>query len=223
MSLLESQNLVKVYHTGAEEVAAVKGASLSVAAGELALLMGPSGSGKTTLLSMLGCILHPDSGHMWVCGEEVNWTGSELTLYRRRHFGFVYQQFNLLSALNVRENVMVPLMLAGQAGSIAEELADHALGTVSLTGRARYSTAKLSGGEKQRVAIARAIVADPPILLADEPTGNLDSHNGTQVFSMLRALATDRRKAVLVVTHDPRYIPFADKVYKMEDGEVALG
>lgn len=222
MNQLESENLVKVYHTGAEEVAAVKGASVGVAAGELALLMGPSGSGKTTLLSMLGCILHPDAGKMWVCGEDVAWTGAELTSYRRRHFGFVYQQFNLLSALNVRENVMVPLMLHGHGGPLAEELADHALGTVSLNQRARYATAKLSGGEKQRVAIARAIVADPPILLADEPTGNLDSQNGTQVMSMLRDLATNHGKAVLVVTHDQRYVPFADKIYKMADGEVTL-
>jgi len=220
--MLHAENLVKIYHTGAEEVAAVKGVSLSIEIGELSLLIGPSGSGKTTLLSILGCILKPDSGSLSVCGDEVEWTDRALALCRRKYFGFVYQQFNLLTALDVRENVMVPLMLAGQDGSVAEELADHALGTVALHARARYQTAKLSGGEKQRVAIARAIVADPPVLLADEPTGNLDSQNGTHVMSTLRQLATERGKAVLVVTHDLRYRSFADKIYRMEDGEVTL-
>lgn len=220
--MLHAENLVKIYRTGAEEVAAVKGATLSVDLGELAILMGPSGSGKTTLLSILGCILKPDSGSLQVCGDDVEWSDRALASYRRRYFGFVYQQFNLLSALNVRENVMVPLMLAGQTGSVAEELAEHALGTVSLHQRARYQTAKLSGGEKQRVAIARAIVADPPVILADEPTGNLDSQNGTHVMATLRSLASERGKAVLVVTHDLRYRSFADKIYKMEDGEVTL-
>ncbi len=222
MSLLEARDVYKVYRSGAEEVAAVKGASLSIDIGELALLMGPSGSGKTTLLSILGCILRPDSGSLQLAGEDVDWRESALPQYRRRYFGFVYQHYNLLSALSVRENVMIPLMLHGHGGSLAEELADHALGTVGLAPRARYAPAKLSGGEKQRVAVARAIVADPPILLADEPTGNLDSSNGTQVITMLREMATDKGKAVLVVTHDARYVPFADKVYKMEDGEVTL-
>jgi putative ABC transport system ATP-binding protein len=218
MSLLEARDLYKVYRGGADEVPAVKGVSLSLEIGEVALLMGPSGSGKTTLLSILGCILRPDSGTLRLCGDEVDWDDS--APLRRKYFGFVYQHYNLLSALNARENVMVPLELAGVRGSLAEEVADHALGVVALQSRARYDVAKLSGGEKQRVAIARAIVHDPPVVLADEPTGNLDSQNGVQVMTLLRDLATHRGKAVLVVTHDPRCEAFADTIYRMEDGEV---
>ena len=222
MTLLHAQDLYKVYHTGSEEVVAVKGVTMAMEMGELSLLMGPSGSGKTTLLSILGCILKPDHGKLLISGEEVDWTESNLPAYRLRYFGFIYQGFNLLSSLNVRENVEVPLMLQGKRGSLAEELADHALGTVAVTHRAHFNTATLSGGEKQRVAIARAIVNDPPILLADEPTGNLDSRNGIRVMTALRDLALERGKTILVVTHDTRYNSFADKIYKMEDGEVTL-
>lgn len=222
MTLLHAQDLYKIYYTGSEEVPAVKGVNLELEIGELSLLTGPSGSGKTTLLSILGCILSPDHGKLLIGGEEVDWTESHLPAYRRKYFGFIYQQFNLISSLNVRENVEVPLMLQGKRGSFSEELAEHALGTVAMSHRARFKTATLSGGEKQRVAIARAIVSDPPILLADEPTGNLDSQNGNRVMKTLRNLATERGKTVLVVTHDTRYNVFADKIYKMEDGEVVL-
>lgn len=222
MTLLQAQDLYKIYHTDSEEVPAVKGVSLGLEIGELSLLMGPSGSGKTTLLSILGCILKPDHGTLLISGDKVDWTESKLPAYRREYFGFIYQQFNLISSLNVRENVEVPLMLGGKQGGLAEEMAEHALGTVALTHRARFNTATLSGGEKQRVAIARAIVNDPPILLADEPTGNLDSQNGTRVMTTLRDLAVEKGKSILVVTHDTRYNSFADKIYTMEDGEVIL-
>ena len=222
MTLLRAENLYKIYQTGSEEVPAVKGVNLEMQIGELALLMGPSGSGKTTLLSILGCILRPDRGKLFLSEEEVDWTESKLPALRLKYFGFIYQQFNLLSSLNVRENVEIPLMLQGKRGGLAEELADHALGTVSLTHRARFNIATLSGGEKQRVAIARAIVTDPPILLADEPTGNLDSQNGIRVMTALRDLAVEKGKTILVVTHDTRYNSFADKIYSMEDGEVFL-
>lgn len=222
MSLLRAENLYKIYQTESEEVPAVKGVNLELQMGELSLLMGPSGSGKTTLLSILGCILRPDQGKLLISEEEVDWTESKLPALRLKYFGFIYQQFNLLSSLNVRENVEIPLMLQGKRGGFAEELADHALGTVSLTHRARFNTATLSGGEKQRVAIARAIVNDPPILLADEPTGNLDSQNGIRIMTALRDLAVEKGKTILVVTHDTRYNSFADKIYRMEDGEVFL-
>jgi putative ABC transport system ATP-binding protein len=190
--------------------------SLALSKGELAVLMGPSGSGKTTLLSILGCILKPDSGTLRVGGDDVDWDERTLPRLRRRAFGFIYQHFNLLSALTVRENVAVPLVLAG----CGEERADDALALVGLGMRARYLPAKLSGGEKQRVAIARAIAADAPILLADEPTGNLDTENGRTVFSTLRRLADEEEKTVLVVTHDERCLPFADRVFRMQDGEL---
>ncbi|MBI2930640.1 MAG: ABC transporter ATP-binding protein [Planctomycetes bacterium] len=219
MTALEATNLVKVYRGGSDEVAAVRGASLKLEEGELVLLMGPSGSGKTTLLSMLGCILTPDAGTLRVGEETVVWNESRLPAYRRRCFGFIYQHFNLLSSLNVCENVQVPLVLAGRR-SASDELAEHALGTVSLAHRLRFQVSELSGGEKQRVAIARAIVADAPILLADEPTGNLDGENGRGVMALLRRLAVERGKAVLVVTHDERAVPYAHRVLHMEDGVV---
>lgn len=220
MRTLEAENLVKTYSGGSEEVAAVRGASLHLDEGELVVLMGPSGSGKTTLLSILGCILSPDEGVLRICGEDVEQTEASLAACRRRHFGFVYQHFNLLSALSVRENVEVPLWMSGRTGGVSEEIADQALAAVSLTHRARFRTAELSGGEKQRTAIARAIAGDAPILLADEPTGNLDSDNGRIVLSMLRNLASGRGKSVLIVTHDERSLRYADRVLRMEDGEV---
>lgn len=218
---LVAENLVKVYD-GADRVAAVRGATLSVEAGELVLLMGPSGSGKTTLLSLLGCILVPDEGRLSVCGEEVRWNESVLPRYRRRYFGFIYQNYNLLASLNARENVEVPLLLSGKRGSESRRLVDEALDTVKLSHRKGFWVTDLSGGEKQRVAIARAIAADAPVLLADEPTGNLDSETGRQIMTVLKSLAKERDRAVLIVTHDERHVPFADRVLRMEDGRVRI-
>ncbi len=211
--MIEAGNLAKVYR-GAVDVAAVRGVSLRVEAGELALLMGPSGSGKTTLLSMLGCILTPDEGTLRVCGEEIDWSGRALPAIRRRFFGFIYQHFNLLASLTARENVEVPLVLAGRSGD-----PDAALAAVGMGHRASFRPESLSGGEKQRVAIARAMAADAPVILGDEPTGNLDSENGRAVFAALRDLA-DRGRTVLVVTHDERWVRYADRVFRMEDGEL---
>jgi putative ABC transport system ATP-binding protein len=216
MITLEAENLSKIYRAEGEEIAAVRDVSLSLEAGQLALLMGPSGSGKTTLLSILGCILTPDAGTLRVAGDEVEWSERSLPLLRRRAFGFIYQHFNLLESLSVRENVGIPLALAGRHAGDAED----ALEIVGMKHRAGFLPAKLSGGEKQRVAIARAIAADAPLLLADEPTGNLDTENGRAVFSTLRRLASEEEKTVLVVTHDERYLPFADRVFRMQDGEL---
>ncbi len=220
MTPLVADNLSKVYTGGSEKVAAVREATLRVEAGELILLMGPSGSGKTTLLSLLGCILAPDEGSLSVCGEAVRWDESVLPRYRRRYFGFIYQHYNLLSSLNARENVEVPLILTGRRGSAARKQVDEALETVRLGHRKEFWVTDLSGGEKQRVAIARAIAGDAPVLLADEPTGNLDSETGKQIMTVLRSLATDRKKAVMVVTHDERHVHFADRVLRMEDGRI---
>lgn len=220
MSALEARGLAKTYRGGAEEVSAVRGASLALEEGELVLLMGPSGSGKTTLLSILGCILTPDRGRLWVRGEEVAWDERRLYRYRRELFGFVYQSYNLLASLSVHANVRVPLTLAGRGGAAARARADEALERVGVTHRARFLPGQLSGGEQQRVAIARALVTDPPVLLCDEPTGNLDSENGRRVLGTLRELATEAGKAILVVTHDERARPFADRMLRMEDGEL---
>lgn len=220
MIAVEAKNLGKSYREGPVEVAAVKDASLRLAQGELVLLLGPSGSGKTTLLCLLGCLLSPDEGRLRVLGEDVRWAAPSLADVRRS-FGFVFQQFNLLSALTVRENVQVPLWISGTPRPLAGELADEALELVSLEHRARFLPGDLSGGEKQRVAIARAVASGAPILLADEPTGNLDSRTGRQIFRLLRSLASERDAAVLVVTHDDRQLSLADRVLVMRDGELS--
>jgi ABC-type lipoprotein export system ATPase subunit len=220
MNALYAENLSKVYRGEGEAVCAVRGATLQLAAGEFVLLMGPSGSGKTTLLSILGCILPPDTGRLEVCGEPVTWRESALPAIRRRCFGFIYQDFHLLAALTVRENVAIPLLISGAHLGEAGRLADIALERVGLAPRAGFRPSVLSGGEKQRVAIARAIAADAPVILGDEPTGNLDSQNGRRVISILRSLAEEEGKTVLVVSHDDRVIPFANRVLSMEDGEV---
>lgn len=220
MNALETENLVKIFHGASEDVKAVNGVSLYLADSEFVALMGPSGTGKTTLLSMLGCILAPDAGTLRVCGEEVVWKESILPEYRRRFYGFVAQRSVLLSSLNVRENVTVPLVLAGMSRNRIEARCDEVLSTANLLHRADYPVSVLSGGERQRAAVARAIAADPPILLCDEPTASLDSKTGHQIISTLKKLTTLHGKSVLMVTHDERYLPYADRVYYMSDGRV---
>jgi putative ABC transport system ATP-binding protein len=220
MNVLSAENLVKIYHSKSEDVRAVNGVSLRLDAGEVVCLMGPSGTGKTTLLTILGCILAPDDGRLRVCGEDVVWNEAVLPEYRRRYFGFIAQRSTLMSALDVRENVEIPLLLQGQARPRIDRRCSEVLNTVHLTHRSRFSVSVLSGGERQRVAIARAIAADPPILLCDEPTASLDSKTGHQIISMLRHLADEHGKAVLIVTHDERLLEYANRVYHMSDGQV---
>jgi putative ABC transport system ATP-binding protein len=220
MSVLLAENLVKIYRSKSEDVRAVNGVSLRLDAGEVVCLMGPSGTGKTTLLTILGCILAPDDGLLKVCGEDVVWNESVLPEYRRRYFGFIAQRSTLMSALDVVENVQIPLLLHGQSRSVIDRRCADVLQTVNLTHRGRFSVSVLSGGERQRVAIARAIAADPPILLCDEPTASLDSKTGHQIIAMLRRLADEQAKAVLIVTHDERLLEYADRVYHMNDGQV---
>lgn len=219
MIALEAENLFKTYPSGEDLVTAVRGVSLQLHRGELVLLMGPSGSGKTTLLSMLGLILTPDRGTIRLAGDAVVWEPSLLAQARRNHYGFIYQHFNLFTALSARENVELPLRMAGVDGGAARERARTALEIVGLWHRESHRASQLSAGEQQRVAIARALVTDPPILLADEPTGNLDSHNGREIMRLLAGLARFG-KAVLVVTHDPRHVAVADRVIRMQDGTI---
>lgn len=220
MSVLVAENLVKIYHTKSEDIRAVNDVSLYVDAGEVVCLMGPSGTGKTALLTILGCILSPDDGVLKVCGEPVVWNESILPDYRRKFFGFIAQRSTLMSALDVWENIEIPLLLQGRNRAFIDHRCAEVLNTVNLTNRGRFSVGVLSGGERQRVAIARAIAADPPILLCDEPTASLDSKTGHQIISMLRSLATDHGKAILIVTHDDRLLEYANRVYHMSDGQV---
>jgi putative ABC transport system ATP-binding protein len=217
--VLEARDIVKDLGHGAGKVRALKGVSLSLNAGELTLLMGPSGSGKTTLLSILGCILTPTSGSLTVAGQPTAGLDPEaLASLRRRHVGFIFQAYNLFPTLTAEENVRVALDVRHQRGSEAVVRAQRALQQVGLRHKLKSYPANMSGGEQQRVAVARALVGAPSVMLCDEPTAALDSENGLAVMQLLSEIARDKSRAVLAVTHDPRTVPFANRVLRIEDG-----
>ncbi|HET8576771.1 MAG TPA: ABC transporter ATP-binding protein [Methylomirabilota bacterium] len=221
MITVEANNLSKVYHEGTVDVPAVRGVSLAVEQGEMVGIMGPSGSGKTTLLSMLGCILRPTEGTLAVQGEPVDgFDERRLPALRRRCIGFIFQSFNLFGALTALENVEVVLNLKGVKGHEAWDQAARLLDRVGLEDRAHFLPRDLSGGEKQRVSVARAMAGDPPLILADEPTANLDGKNGEQVIRLLRNAARAEGRSVIVVTHDHRIRPYMDRILQLEDGRL---
>lgn len=219
--ILETHDVTKIYGEGETRVMAVDAVSLSLSPGEVLLIMGPSGSGKTTLLSMMGCILRPSSGKIYVQGQEVSGL-SEAVLpdIRRRNIGFVFQSFNLFPSLTTQENVEVVLRLKDGATHQIHDRARRLLEQVGLAKRAHLYPADLSGGEKQRTALARALAGDPPILLADEPTANLDSRTGQEVLAMLCRLAEESNKAIAIVSHDPKAEAQAHRVVVLEDGRI---
>lgn len=212
----------RTFGEGDTVVAAVDGVSLDVNAGELMLVMGPSGSGKTTLLAMCGGLMRPTSGRIWMGDTEVT-ALSERSLpdLRLRRVGFIFQSANLLANLSASENVRIVLDAAGVPRARAEARVRELLGTLRMTERAHRRPDQLSGGERQRVAIARALANDPPMLLADEPTANLDSRAGYQLMHTLELLAKEQGKTVLIVTHDSRIADVADRVVWLEDGSVS--
>lgn len=217
---LQVEGLTKHYGSGATQVAAVKGVSLSVDKGQVVLIMGPSGSGKTTLLSMLGALLRPSQGSIRLNGTLLTALSErELPRFRLREFGFIFQDFNLLSSLSALENVALVAELAGAKRGEARARAAAILGELRLEKRLQARPFQLSGGEKQRVAVARALVNDPSLILADEPTANLDSSTGHEVSKLLRHIAKERGKSVLIVSHDVRIQDIADRVLWLEDGE----
>jgi putative ABC transport system ATP-binding protein len=217
--VMEARNIVKELGHGARKTRALKGVSLALNPGELTLLMGPSGSGKTTLLSILGCILTPTEGTLSVAGHPTaGLLPEELARLRRRHIGFIFQSYNLFPTLTAEENVRIALDVRGEKGSDAIVRAQRALQQVGLRHKLKSFPANLSGGEQQRVAVARALVGAPSVMLADEPTAALDSENGVAVMQLLSEIAKDASRAVLAVTHDPRTIPFANRVLRIEDG-----
>jgi putative ABC transport system ATP-binding protein len=219
--VIEATNVVKYLGSGAGRVAAVRGISLSLTGGQLALLMGPSGSGKTTLLSMLGCMLTPTSGTVRILGQATAGLLPErLADLRRRHVGFIFQNYHLFPTLTAAENVRLALEMSGEHPWRAHAKAANALETVGLAHKVRAFPRELSSGEQQRIAIARAIVANPAVVLADEPTAALDSANGHAIMTLLAKIAKDPSRAVLIVTHDPRVLPFADRVVNIEDGRL---
>jgi putative ABC transport system ATP-binding protein len=220
--LLVVEGLTKTFGEGRTLVRAVDGVSFQTDAGEITLVMGPSGSGKTTLLTMVGCLLRPDAGEVRIAGTRVSaLSPGELPRIRRQLVGFVFQTFNLLEALSAQENVEVALNVAGVAGGEARRRARELLVEAGLEGRLDFHARDLSGGEKQRVSIARALANRPPLLLADEPTANLDSRHGHEVMELLRDLARKQGSAVVVVSHDPRLHDIADRVLWLEDGRLA--
>ena len=218
-SLIRIRGLTKTFGEGETRVEAVSGLDLELERGEIVLVMGPSGSGKTTFLSMLGGLLRATAGEIWIDGTDIAALSErELPPFRARTFGFIFQDFNLLAALSARENVEVAVNIAGETGRPARERARALLVSMGLAGRVDFPVEKLSGGEKQRVAISRAIANQPALILADEPTANLDSHHGAETMRLLRELAKEQETTVVIVSHDERLREVADRVLWLEDG-----
>jgi putative ABC transport system ATP-binding protein len=217
--IIEAVDIVQFLGAGASRVQALRGVNLSVFGGQLVLLMGPSGSGKTTLLSVLGCMLRPTQGTVRIGNRSTaGATPGELAEIRRNQIGFVFQSYHLFPTLTAADNVRLALDVRGEPARSAIRKARDVLATVGLAHKADALPGDLSGGEQQRVAIARAIVGDASIILADEPTGALDSENGRAIMTILARIARHPSRGVLVVTHDPRIVPFADRIIHMEDG-----
>lgn len=217
--VLKLENVSKVYGLGNIEVRAVDNVDFSVRNGEILLIMGPSGSGKTTLITMAGLLLRPSSGSIFIDGEDViSLPEAKRRQLRLHKIGFVFQSFNLLANLTALDNVLVPLGLSGVKKDFAKKKAKGLLETFGLSHRADFTPDRLSGGEKQRVSIARSLANDPKLILADEPTANLDSQRGREVMRLLKAVAKNMGKTVVIVSHDHRLMEIADRVVWMEDG-----
>lgn len=217
--MIQLINVHKVYRQGATEITALAGVSLEVSTGEFAVIMGPSGSGKSTLLHLIGGLDQPNRGDVLVDGRLISQlSDDQLTLFRRATVGFVFQFFNLLPTLSAVENVMLPLILDAQARSQAYSRAERILERVGLAERKSHLPEELSGGEIQRLAVARALAFNPSILLADEPTGNLDSKTGAQVLELIREVNRQQGCTVVMVTHDKEAAAFGDRVIQLKDG-----
>ena len=219
MALVEVRNVRKVYHREAEEVPVLDGLSLDVAEGDYIALMGPSGSGKTTLLNLIGGIDQPTSGDVVVGGTRiVGLNGRQLARWRARHIGFIFQLYNLIPVLTALQNVELPLLLVRMSGRERKERARKALELMGLGDRIRHYPRQLSGGQEQRVAIARALVSDPSVLLADEPTGDLDKRSAAEILQLLERLNQEFEKTIIMVTHDPHAAERAQRVLHLDKG-----
>ena len=219
--VIRVENLTKVYQMGEIEVHALRGVSFSVRQGEVLAIMGPSGSGKSTLMNMIGCLDVPTSGDYYLEGELVSSLDEDqLALVRNQKIGFVFQKFNLLPRASALANVELPLRYAGSNGN-RKERAREVLEAVGLGDRVSHQPNELSGGQQQRVAIARALVNDPAIILADEPTGNLDSVSGEEIMNLLLELNRNNGTTLLIVTHDPEIAAVAERVINLHDGSIA--
>jgi len=218
---IRTKDLIKVYRTGKSEVIALRGLDMQVADGELVAVQGPSGCGKTTLLNLIGGIDRPTAGRIEVDGSNlVDFADGDLVKYRLAKVGFIFQFFNLVPTLTAEENVELPLRLAGKSPSIRAERRKELLELVGMTQRASHRPDELSGGEQQRVAIGVALANDPPLLLADEPTGELDTKTGQEVLDLFRRLNQEFKKTIVVVTHDARVSHIAHRVLEIQDGKI---
>lgn len=217
--MIRTENLSRHFQLG-EQVTALEGVTVSIDAGEYVAITGPSGSGKSTFMGIVGCLDRPTRGKCWIDGVETSDLGSDdLAAIRNRKIGFVFQNFNLLDRLNARENIELPLMYAGVQRRARTEIADTALSMVGLADRRNHLPSQLSGGQQQRVAVARALACSPSIILADEPTGALDSRSANEMMTLFRKL-NDFGKTIVVVTHDPQIAQHASRVIRFFDGRV---
>jgi putative ABC transport system ATP-binding protein len=221
MSILATTGLSKQYHMGQVTVDALFGVDFSIEQGEFVAVMGASGSGKSTLLHLLGGLDEPTDGEVMLAGRALaDLSDNQITITRRRQVGFVFQFFNLIPTLSAEENIALPLLIDGQRPRDYRERLDRLLERVGLTGRRHHRPDQLSGGERQRVAIARALVTEPAIVLADEPTGNLDSRSGDEILKLLRQLCHELGQTIVLVTHDPRAASYADRIVFLKDGRI---
>ena len=221
MTVLQAEGLQKQYVLGQHVVKALDGVSLGIEHGEFVGVMGPSGSGKSTLLHLLGGLDGPTAGEIFLAGQKVSQlSDQQATLVRRRNVGFVFQFFNLLPTLSAEENILLPLIIDGKKLKDFKERLDGILKRLGLEDRRHHRPDQLSGGEQQRVALARALITRPAILLADEPTGNLDTRTGTAMMQLLRESARDLDQAIVMVTHDPKAAAYTDRVIFLRDGQV---
>ncbi|HPW18625.1 MAG TPA: ABC transporter ATP-binding protein [Candidatus Aminicenantes bacterium] len=218
-NVIELRNLTKTYHVGETDVHALRGVSYAIGDGDFLAIMGPSGSGKSTLMNILGCLDRPTSGEYYLDGEEVSrFDKNKLARVRNRKIGFVFQSYNLLSRTTALENTELPLLYSTVNGKDTTERALAALAAVGLKERAHHKTNQLSGGEQQRVAIARALLNDPTLILADEPTGNLDSKTSSEVMNIFKSLNEDKGMTIVMVTHEPDIAAWAGKRIYLKDG-----